>query len=760
MFKLISRFGNVSDSESPGPAKGAMGAAPSSPAMTLRSGDVAEVAELKRSLAAAVAAAAVAVAAAADAEARATAAELKRLLADAATARALKVAFVRWLDSIAASGSESSPADSARLGAPLPVTASEDDVLLRCPRLAASQVRSAWAAYTAAHAPSVSAGGKYHTEVRAVQPSVARLTCAAAGDACALRAWHGKVAADDVAATAMAPDQMWTHARDAAPSTIGALLIIEVKKPGNVDIAVVQAVKYLRRRVAALFHEANARGETGHDIFALGAATGGCSVVLLRMTSGACADGTFPEDLRPCLVLATAPLPLLEGWDFTDAAWVPPALPPAGFTALVRALRAPPGALGSGLPLAALDVTLEPAGERDTLVFDSRLGCGGTSDVYALRPRVGGRLAGAAAKAPRFATADVVAQFRREADALTALALDSADVPTVVYEGVRAGTSPGHVDACHWPVLVLAPAGEPLCSYVGRLVVRERFAAQSGGEEGAAEACALRVTTARLALADRVTAGVLGVLRLAHARGLIHCDVRPANIIVVHGDDLGGGERVLLIDWGACVDARTNVVCRGVPAFSPSELYLQSSYAARPALDLAALAHTWLAVAYGSEDASAPWVAAALEPPEKTLHRRAMWLKEHTHEAAVVAPLLCRGCDAGDAGVYVWARGGGAIGLQSRGYYREGAEECGCPVAPSTVQATFVLLSSICVVWDSGLWCPESLPYASPLPTAYSAIGLSDGIYEGAATRGGEAFRWRRLERQSKRIYGGLPLPQ
>jgi hypothetical protein len=67
------------------------------------------------------------------------------------------------------------------------------------------------------------------------------------------------------------------------------------------------------------------------------------------------------------------------------------------------------------------------------VAFGARLGCGGTSDVYALRAAagsVGGAHAGAAvAKVPRFATAAVDAQFRREAIALRALVSDGADVP-------------------------------------------------------------------------------------------------------------------------------------------------------------------------------------------------------------------------------------------------------------------------------------------------------------------------------------------
>jgi hypothetical protein len=327
-------------------------------------------------------------------------------------------------------------------------------------------------------------------------------------------------------------------------------------------------------------------------------------------------------------------------------------------------LRAPVVALGCGLPFSSLDVVVEPEGALVQLAFGARLGCGGTSDVYALRAAAGDRLAGAVAKVPRFATATVDAQFRCEAAALAALALDGADVPAVVCEASRAGTSPAHADACRWPVLLLAPAGEPLCSFVCRLVARERAALSGSGCAGAAaataEECTLRVAAARRDLADRVAASVLRVLRFAHARGLIHCDVRPGNIVVVGGDGGGSGLRVLLVDWGLCVEAGTDVAGRGVPAYAPSALFSQASYAARPALDLAALAHTWLAVAHGSLDASAPWVAAALEPPAETLLRRSLWLDGHASEAAVVGSLFEGGGGGGGARTndrYEWARG-------------------------------------------------------------------------------------------------------
>jgi hypothetical protein len=113
-----------------------------------------------------------------------------------------------------------------------------------------------------------------------------------------LRLWLGKSAGDDTAAAAIVPDQVWTHARDAAPSTIGALIIVEVKKPGRLSAAVAQAARRARRRAAALFHRGRRAWRDGAT-FALAVATDGASVAVLRKMSGAPADGDFAT-AQPC----------------------------------------------------------------------------------------------------------------------------------------------------------------------------------------------------------------------------------------------------------------------------------------------------------------------------------------------------------------------------------------------------------------------------------------------------------------------------
>jgi len=615
----------------------------------------------------------------ASADAARASADVERARADAAEKRA----FVAKLDGIAASGSESSPADVERRGAPAPVTADEGAVALGMPALEEAEARASWARYVADHAPAPAAAGAPRAveEVRDVQPVVARLSrCAAGAAAGQLRVWLGKEASDDNAAAAASPDQVWTHARDAAPSMIGALVIVEVKKPGGLRSAVAQAAKYLRRRVAALFHEADARGESGHDIFSVAAATDGHSLALLRMASGAPENGDF-RDACPCPVLVTEPLPLLPGFSFAaEDAQAPPRDPPPGFLALARVLRAPLAALGGAQPLSQLRVTLA-GGAAATLRFGARLGSGGASDVYALQAEAGSHFAGACAKVPRFTTAAVDAQFRRESAVLAELApLEGACVPRLLCDAQRDGAAAAHLGRCRWPLLVIAPAGVPICAFVASLVKRER---ERGGPSAE---CALRVTDARRALADRAARCALRTLQVAHAKGRVHCDVRPANLVVLEGAEGGaagggdvaasapggaeagrgaevGGEgraargdgAVMLVDWGLSVDLRADAARRGTPAFAASAVFTQGSFVARARMDLVGVAHTWLAVAHGSDACAAPWAAASpLEPLLDTLARREQWLAEHAAEARAVAGLLQDVARPVEAASYAW----------------------------------------------------------------------------------------------------------
>jgi serine/threonine protein kinase len=117
---------------------------------------------------------------------------------------------------------------------------------------------------------------------------------------------------------------------------------------------------------------------------------------------------------------------------------------------------------------------------------------------------------------------------------------------------------------------------------------------------------------------------VLSALRLAHAEGIIHCDVRPSNIVVA---DRGA----VLVDWGlACpASAGYNSANRGVPSFCEDRVFDQSTYSARPAQDASALLYTWLALAFDG-NCCAPWDCPC---PRKMWEKRRLWLKSGSHAA-------------------------------------------------------------------------------------------------------------------------------
>ena len=571
-------------------------------------------AELAEALSRLAAAEALAAAANARAEGERARADDERARADGEHARAeahAKELFFVYMRSISSSSSSdtSSKADTARRGAPEPEPAGEGDGLDGAfPAADEAAVRSAWDAFRARHAASwrpPPAAARLR-ENRHVHPTVGCLLDAIVPRG-ALRVWHDKPAPDDVRRAHVRPDFTLTHVRDAAPTTVGASLIVEVKKPGGIGDAAYQACAYARRRVFKLCCEADARGEPLDGIFAFGVATDGARVVIARVASGAPPPGASFVGAVPCPVRQGAPLALLGDWDFRarPAFHDADAGVPAGFRALWRLCAAPRALGGAAEPLAALRVTLHgdaaPGGAREvTLSLGERLGCGGTSDVYvyscdagrAGAAAGGGALAGVA-KVSRVATREVAAEFGVERDALAALAAAAGEglVPTVVAFGVRvpdaararAGDAEG---AAPWPVLLLRPRGEALDAWVAARVA------------GAADSAA-----ARLAAADDVMRRVLDALAAAHAAGWVHCDVRPANVVVVRG-------RAMLIDWGLAARSGAPLSPRSVPAFSDARLFDGTACAAEPRVDALGALFTWFAVAFGC-GCAAPWLAGA-----------------------------------------------------------------------------------------------------------------------------------------------------
>jgi hypothetical protein len=566
------------------------------------------------------AAAARAEAAAARAEAAAARAENERevrLAAEKEIEATAKEAFFIQMMAISSSSAAdtASNADEERRRAPQPEVVTNCDFFAGFPAAAgdAAGARAAadLARLAAAWAPPPVAESL--DENRDVHPAV-EWALRAALPARGLRVWHDRVAADCVALAHVRPDFVLTGDRDAAASMVGALLVVEVKLPGDLSAAARQTRAYLRRRVFKLCCEADARGEALDGVSALGVATDGAHAVFVRVASGGPPAGASFRSLmphpRPCPVLQTSPLELFGAWDFRSSPppWRGASAPPPALLALARLCAAPALLSGGGGALTSLRVTLRdaapgagaPGGAREVvLALGERLGSGGTSDVYALDADG----ADCVLKVARVATAGVGAGFDAEAAALGALrgtaAADNALVPTLVGSGARApaaeralaGAASG---AAPWPVLMLRPRGVPLEQWVAARVAGAEAAAARGGARAAAQA-------ARRQCADAVAPRVLAALLAAHEAGWAHCDVRPANVAYVEG------RGAMLVDWGNARRVGDGLVRSGVEAFTHARVWRARGVDARPHHDAVAALYTWLAVAFG-DGCAAPWL--------------------------------------------------------------------------------------------------------------------------------------------------------
>ena len=614
-----------------------------------------------------------AAAARADAAAAATATAAATTAVAAATAamdeeRAGRLAaetlvFLAEMRGVAGSSSDDTTtrADVARRGATEPVPGHADAVLAGLPLPARRSVEAAWAAAALRHTAAWAAPPPELAENAHVHPTVERLLEAVV--ARDLRVWHEALVEDDVPTAKIRPDFTLTHARDVGVSTIGAAVQVEVKLPGFIKDAVTQVCAYLRRRVYKCCCERHARGEPFDDIFALGVATDGNDVVIVRMLSGAPALGGSFVPCAPCPSISTAKLPLLADWGFrapVDFALRPV---PTGFAALAH-LCASAAALGDAAPLGSLHADIvwvvdgvpAPRAAAVELKLDDRLGCGGTSDAYALLAGVAP--ADAVVKVARCLTADVAAGFAAEAHALERLrgAAREGLVPELLGTGARA---PAARSSAHgggaWPLLVLRPRGVPLASWIAAHVASKPRSAA-------------RVT--RRAAASAVIERVLRALEAAAAAGVVHCDVRPANIVVVGG-------AAVLVDWGCSVARGAEARGRGVVAYADARVFAATttSFAARPAQDIAGALYTWIAIACDA-GCAAPWLGALPAQPiaqlESTttvkgvLARRAVWLTAAAARgdltAAFVAALVAATTGAGADAVDILASARAAIG--------------------------------------------------------------------------------------------------
>jgi len=228
----------------------------------------------------------------------------------------------------------------------------------------------------------------------------------------------------------------------------------------------------------------------------------------------------------------------------------------------------------------------------------------------------------AVAKVARSATKHMRSAYAAERTALTALGGAAACglVPELLAVGARAQNA-------DWPILLLRPAGQQLAQWVAARVAAAREAAaeaqgRSGGTAGAVEAAAAAAAAdARCAAATAVTLRLLEALAAAHAVGVTHCDVRPANVVLV-------GDAALLIDWGsAAVAPREDAAGRGVAAYADARVFSQGSFVARPSQDAAGALYTWLAIAMGA-GCEAPWLSAAdaLRSSDDAVVARDDWL--------------------------------------------------------------------------------------------------------------------------------------
>lgn len=120
----------------------------------------------------------------------------------------------------------------------------------------------------------------------------------------------------------------------------------------------------------------------------------------------------------------------------------------------------------------------------------------------------------------------------------------------------------------------------------------------------------------------RIGAQILGALRTAHAAGVLHRDVKPANVLI------GDGDRVVLTDFGiATIEGDASVTQSGVLVGSPAYVAPERARGERatPASDLWALGATLFTAVegygpYDRETSVAALSAVLTEDPPPAVH--------------------------------------------------------------------------------------------------------------------------------------------
>ena len=146
--------------------------------------------------------------------------------------------------------------------------------------------------------------------------------------------------------------------------------------------------------------------------------------------------------------------------------------------------------------------------------LEEKLGQGGNGEVYAARDTVLGRRVAVKVLHSQLVTdATVASRFRQEAQAMASLSHPNV---VVMHDFVS--------DGARWAIVMeLVEKGETLASLIKR-------------EGRLAPARALRILT-----------GVASALGQAHARGIVHRDVKPANVLVLRDRSI---ETAKLTDFG------------------------------------------------------------------------------------------------------------------------------------------------------------------------------------------------------------------
>ena len=537
------------------------------------------------------------------------AAERERALRVAAEADSLKqraATFFATLRGMSGSASEHAAvsADVSRRGAPAPELLNLEAFFDGMPAVDDADVQAAWDVCRPqlAARPAVPASdlGKL-SERKFVHPLLWLLLEAALQpeDKRVLRLWREAAVEDSVPHAHAQPDVLFTHIRDMLPSSLGACFSMEFKRwvTTLLEVACAQAANYGRRLTARQVMELLDRGAALSDVCVLTAASNGLDVVFIRVRSGVRAGEEDPFGGTPCPTEQSPPLPLLREWNPAHPTRVP-TTPPAGFAALVRVLRMPPALLNAcTLPLERITVSAPPLMSGE-LQLGVRLGCGGSSDAYACTLPNGDA---AVIKVARAATRRTNAMFDTEARSLQALgAAAHGAVPQLLGAGSRELLARAQVlpsDGCvlPWQLLVLAPVGAPL----GSALVTHLAHHPAAPDDARA---------ARRAFGDVVIHGVLRGLQAAHAAGIIHCDVRPSNVVFLAKPRPAGA--ALLVDYGLSRAVGKCAAGVGVRVYAADCVFSQSTCAARAGLDLVAAAYTWLSVAYGDAACRAPWRVA------------------------------------------------------------------------------------------------------------------------------------------------------